>query len=114
MAVHDSSPTFGPLSRMAITSRAAIWSVLISGMTLLMLAGAVLLANVGASRLWFGLLLLVPVTIGLPSTCGVLLVTSLWNGPPLWAYWAVVGITAVSFQWLCMGAWYRWRRRTHT
>ena len=96
---------------MAAMGRVAAWSLLISGMTLLMLAGAILLANMGASRFWFGLLLLVPATIGLPSTCGVLLVTGLWNGPPLWAYPALAGVMALAFQLLCAGAWYRWRRR---
>ncbi len=96
---------------MAAMSRAAVVSVLISGVTLVMLAGVVLLANLGASPFWFGLLLLVPLTVGLPSTCGLLLVTGLWNGSPLWGYLALAAVTAWGFQWLCTGAWYSRRRR---
>ena len=97
---------------MAAMSRAAVASVLISGVTLVTLAGAVLLANLGASQFWFGLLLLVPLTVGLPSTCGVLLVTGVWNGPALWGYVALAAVTAWVFQLLCTGAWYGWRRRS--
>ncbi len=99
---------------MAAMRRGIVWSVLICSTTVLMLAGAMMLANVGASRFWFGLLLLVPVTVGLPSTCGVLLVTSLWSGPPLWAYMAWAGVTALAFQGLCTVAWYCWRRGRQT
>ena len=94
--------------------RATVWSVLISGVTLLALAAAVLLANAGASRLWFALLLLVPITVGLPSTCGILLITALWSGPPMWAYLASAALTALIFQLPCVSIWYLWRRRRQT
>jgi hypothetical protein len=58
---------------------------MVAAATLAALALAMGLPNLGLAPVWLWLLLAVPLTVGLPTTLGVLLVVSLWHGPPLWA-----------------------------
>ncbi len=78
--------------------RTLLWSLVVTLFSVIAMTGAVLLAEHGASRWWFGLLLAVPLTVGLPTTLGVLLWISGWNGPPLWLFVALAGLTGFVFQ----------------
>jgi hypothetical protein len=90
--------------------RALLWSIALTALTAIALTAALLLANFGASRWWFALLLAVPLTIGLPATCGILACAALWNGPPLWAF-ALLAVAAGSLcQLLGAGLIRRWAK----
>lgn len=87
----------------------------ITGITLIAGAAVVILADFGAPIWVFGLLLLWPATVGLPSTVAVLLVASLWGRTP-WAagfpgFVLVSALVAWVFQWMALTAWNGWRRR---
>ena len=95
-------------------NRTLLWSVVVGLSTVAALAAVVSFGNVGASRWTFAALLAVPLTIGLPSTLAALLCVSLWHGPPLWGFGAVVLVAAVFGQWsafvLVRRLWRRGRR----
>ena len=78
--------------------RTLLWSLVVTLFSVIAMTGAVLLAEHGASRWWFGLLLVVPLTLGLPTTLGVLLCISCWSGPPLWLFAALASLTGFVFQ----------------
>lgn len=82
--------------------RTLIWSLATALVTVAGMGGALVLANHGASILWFAALLAVPLTIGLPTTCGVLLCVALWSGPPLWAFALTATLSGCALQTLAV------------
>lgn len=74
-------------------------------------AGVVILADFGAPLWVFALLLLWPVTVGLPSTLAVLLMAGLWGWMP-WAtglpgFLVASLVAAWGAQWAAVSAWIR-------
>jgi Mn2+/Fe2+ NRAMP family transporter len=82
--------------------RSNLWGTAIALVTLVCLAAAVYLANFGASLAWFALLLLVPLTVGLPATVGLVLCVWLTQSPPGWGFVALVLFAGVGFQLLAL------------
>lgn len=83
----------------------------ITALALVCGAVIVILADFGAPAWVFGLLLLWPATVGLPSTAGVLLVAAVWGRLPalsgLGGFVIASALLAWLFQWLAVLAWNR-------
>lgn len=82
--------------------RALLDIVLASALCLLSLgvgAGALMLAEFGASAWVFALLLTWLVTIGLPTLMAVLVLATFWPGPSFLAYVVSAIIAALFLQW---------------
>ena len=75
-----------PRSHAVAVRRTLLTAGLTTTATLLLLAVAVVGANFAWPALAFWSLLLVPLTVGLPTTFGVVAITAVWNGPPLWLW----------------------------
>lgn len=90
-------------------------AAVITAITLVAGAASVVLADFGAPVWVFGVLLLWPATVGLPSTLAVLLLASLWGHVPfafgLPGFVGVSAFLAWLFQWAAVTAWNRWHRR---
>ncbi len=88
-------------------------ATVITAITLVAGAASVVLADFGAPVWVFGVLLLWPATVGLPSTLAVLLLASLWGHVPfafgLPGFVGVSALLAWLFQWAAVTAWSRWR-----
>lgn len=80
-------------------------------LTLAALAAVFVLANLGMPPALLWLLLALPLTLGLPTTGGVLAVTSLWDGPPLWLFVALAAAAGFALQLAVHLTLRRWRRR---
>lgn len=91
--------------------KTAAWSLLLCAATLICLLAAVLWANAPAPVWGIGALLFLPLTLGLPSTAAAAFVTSLWQGPPLWAWGVCVVLAAGAAQLTAGFLWRRLRRR---
>jgi len=75
--------------------RRILLSLLVTVLSLGGLAGALLFANFGAELFWYGLLLAVPLSIGLPSTAAVLACIALWPGGAL-PWFAAIAVAAAA------------------
>lgn len=88
-------------------------TTVITVLTLIAGAAIVILADFGAPIWVFGLLLLWPATVGLPSTLGVFLAATLWGRVPLLSglgtFVAACAGLGWLFQWLAVTGWNRWR-----
>ena len=90
-------------------------SVLLCVISLFAGAAAVFLADFGAPVEVFIILLLWLSTLGLPTTCAVLLIAGIWSGVSLGAFLGTATVTAFLFQfggvWATRKAWSRLRAR---
>lgn len=96
-------------------SRSVAAAAAVTAVTLVLLAVLFLGANLGWSPAAFWLLCAVPLTVGLPASCGVFAVTALWNGPPVWGWIACAAAAAFALQLAAhaavRGVSTRWRAR---
>jgi hypothetical protein len=74
------------------------------------LAAAVLLANFAPGALPLLCLLVIPLTVGLPTTLAALVLTSLWSGPPVWLFGGACALLGVALQAAVFALLARWRQ----
>ena len=86
------------------TCRPLLLAAATTAVTVLALAAVLLLANFGLDTASLVLLLLVPLTAGLPTTLTVLGCISLWPGPPLWPLVILALAGSLCLQWATYAA----------
>jgi hypothetical protein len=80
-------------------------------LSLLSMVAAIVATDFGAGWAFF-FLLAVPLTLGLPTTLMVLMVTALWpGGPPLWLFALLCVGAGTALQFCAFALLAQWRRR---
>lgn len=95
----------------ARTLRPLLRAAAITVLTLALLAAALLLANFAPGWFSIALLLIVPLTVGLPTTIAVLACVSVWNGPPMWLFGLACAAGGLLLQLAAIALLQRLRRR---
>lgn len=92
--------------------RLLVWAGALTSVTCASLATTFIAANFAPGVGWTTLTLLVPLTVGLPTTLGLLGWVTVWDGSMSWLFGLLAIATGFVLQWAsirCVA--HRWRRR---